>query len=126
MTQRVLFAQMLPPGVDGQVFQPAAEFLRFAYFVNVTPGLQKSLLRQIICQHRVTAASTHEVTNPCLSAPHQLLTSDQVAGTGEATESGAPTEDLDTETLVDGLPGWEHDRAPEAPRLTGRQPIPGS
>lgn len=84
ITQSVMFACMLQPGIDGQAFEPGTETVRVPQSGYFPPGQQERLLRQIICQNSVTATAVHQLTNPRLASPHQFSEGTPVTGSSQA------------------------------------------
>jgi hypothetical protein len=68
----IIFSLVLQPHGNGKPFKPAAKGTGLSQLANLSKGLQKNLLGQVICQGGIAATTTHQVSNPGLAASHQF------------------------------------------------------
>ena len=84
--QRIVPAQVLQPGINGDALQPRTESARLLQLSDVLPGLQERLLGEVIGQRQVAGTAAHQGAHPALSSLHELGEREPIAAARETHE----------------------------------------
>src|SRR5687768_14079529 len=65
-------AQVLQPSIDCNLPQPPSKRARRVELAQLAPGLQKTVLRQVIGEGGVAAEAAKQRADLCVAAPHEF------------------------------------------------------